>query len=48
MSVLYKNDEFMSMEPELFLYNSNDIKTLYYRDYKYNLKHGQPIATLIS
>lgn len=38
MSVLYKNDEFMSMEPELFLYNSNDIKTLYYRDYKYNLK----------
>lgn len=38
MSLLYKNDEFMSVEPEMFFYSRNDIKKLYYRDYKFNLK----------
>lgn len=38
MTMLYKNDEFMSVEPELYTYTKEDIKKMYYEHYTFNLK----------
>ena len=38
MTMLYKNDEFMSITPELFTYAKEDIKKMYYEHYTFNLK----------